>query len=95
MYCSFIFSGIWILSGIETNVPCINSSFHVIHSYTFDELVNDPVIDSTDLDFSLTAIISPGFKLYYGIFTIPPLTVICLCDTSCLAPLLEFESPIL
>ena len=37
--------------------------------------------------------ISPSLREKEGIFTIFPLTKICLCVTNCLAPLLVLETP--
>jgi hypothetical protein len=51
------------------------------------------VITSNDLDFSLIPIISPGFKLYEDILTTSSLTMICLCNTNCLAALLVGAIP--
>ena len=46
-----------------------------------------------DLDFSRTPTLSPGLILHEGIFTVLSFTVMCPCETSCLAPLLDGEIP--
>ena len=77
-----MFSGIWSLSGTETKVPCLVSEFQVNHSYTLLFAANASSIATKDLDFSLTAITSPGCNEYEGTFKISPFTVICLWEKS-------------
>ena len=78
MNCSLMFSGIWILAGADTKVPDFVSLLNVIHSYTAEDPLRDVLIASSDLDFSRTATTSPAFRLYDGMFTTPPFTVMCL-----------------
>src|SRR5690554_7917232 len=49
---------------------------------------------SSDFERSQTATLSPGFKVYDGMFTTSPFTVICLCPTNCRAPFLVGDTPI-
>src|SRR5690606_16466362 len=92
--CSLMFSGTCNLSGMFTYVPSLVSLFHVIHSYTSLEAERAFWITSNVLDFSRTATLSPAFNWYEGMFTTSPFTVMCLCDTNCLAPRLLGAIPI-
>src|SRR5690606_37857520 len=91
--CSFIFSGICILSGRATKLPSDLSEFQVSQSYALVFADRASTIIFKDFDFSLTATTSPGCRLEEGKFTNFPLTVICLCETNGLAELLEGETP--
>ena len=83
MSCSLIFSGISSLSGRLRNFPIISEPSH---SSQLEEpallLSRESVITTRDLDFSRTPTTSPGFRVYEGILTISPFTVICLWLTS-------------
>ena len=88
-----MFSGIISLDGMASNVPDIDalSQFNQSNVLLFTE--SEFVIASRDFDFSRIPTTSPTLSEYEGIFTILPLTVMCLCVTNCLAPLLVGDTP--
>src|SRR5690606_14198262 len=80
---SLMFSGISALSGKETKVPVNSFAFH---SNQLNLLIflpsTEAVIASNVLERSRTDTTSPGRRLYDGMLTTSPLTVICLWETN-------------
>ena len=76
--CSLIFSGICVLSGIDTKAPSILSLFQDIHSYTDELLDNAFSIEEIVFDFSRTPMTSPALIILEGILQSTPSTVMCL-----------------
>ena len=81
-----MFSVIMSRWGMESIVPAIVAEFHSNQGWGDSRLVKDSVIADMDLERSRTAMTSPDFTWYDGIFNTSPLIVMWRWDTNCLAP---------